>query len=242
MNLITNGVTFNIGDDSYHTYDDFNLILENCVISPAEAKVYTIDVPGRNGKLDVTASITRSLVYQNRTITLTLRLKRNSNASFLASYSLVQNHINGKRGHIILDDDKGHYYVGRINVDSFQSSMRLGTIVIACDVEPFKLSVCHAGEDWLWDPFSFYDGVIYPGTVWIDGSEEIVLPSEGLEVSPSFHVTGSTGLVLQYGDKEYNLPNEQTTLIRDITLTTGETTVTLVGDGFVQIIYEGGAL
>ena len=88
MNQIVNGVTFNINNDSYHTYDDFNLILENCVISPAEAKVYTIDVPGRNGKLDVTASITRSLVYQNRTITLTLRLKRNSNASNASRFAL----------------------------------------------------------------------------------------------------------------------------------------------------------
>lgn len=242
MNLITNGVTFKIGDDSYHTYDDFNLILENCVISPAEAKVYTIDVPGRNGKLDVTASITKSLVYNNRTITFTFRLKRKSNASFLTSYSLIQNHINGRQGRIILDDDKGHYYIGRISVDSFQSSKALGTIVISCDVEPFKMSLIHAGDDWLWDPFSFYDGVIYPTTLWIDGTEEVILPSEGLEVSPSFYVSGSTGLTLQYGDKTYNLPNEKTTTIKDIILTTGETSVTLVGNGYVRIIYEGGAL
>lgn len=242
MNQIVNGVTFNINNDSYHTYDDFNLILENCVISPAEAKVYTIDVPGRNGKLDVTASITKSLVYKNRTITLTFKLKRNANSSFLASYSKVQNLIHGRQGRIILDDDKGHYYIGRINVDSFQSSRMIGTIVIVCDVEPFKKSINHAGDDWLWDPFSFYDGVIYPSTVWIDGTEDIILPSEGLEVVPKFVVTGSTGLILKYNGVDYPLENEATTTINDIILTTGETTIRLVGNGYVRIIYEGGAL
>ena len=57
-----------------------------------------------------------------------------------------------------------------------------------------------------------------------------------------FKDIGRSGNKNRNSDKEYNLPNEQTKLIRDITLTTGETTVTLVGNGFVQIIYEGGAL
>ncbi len=54
-----------IGDKN--TYSDFGLIpMSRPVISPPEPKVSYLEIPGRNGVLDLTETLTGSITYENR--------------------------------------------------------------------------------------------------------------------------------------------------------------------------------
>lgn len=61
-----NGVKFG----SKHSYDDWGLILKSRpVISPPSPKTIYIDVPGADGIIDLTESMTGEVKFNNRTIT-----------------------------------------------------------------------------------------------------------------------------------------------------------------------------
>ena len=93
---------------------------------------------------------------------------------------------------IILDADKTFYYYGRCTIDQFKSDKRLATIVVVCDVEPYKIEVNGAGMPWMWDTFSFVNGIIHVNTVTLKNNESVTLNLINLKkkVSPTVTTTG----------------------------------------------------
>ena len=56
-----------------HTYTDYGLYVTNTnPVEPPEVKAEYIEVPGRNGQIDLTEALTGYTVYNNRQIVLEL--------------------------------------------------------------------------------------------------------------------------------------------------------------------------
>lgn len=220
-----------------HTYDDWGLILTKAEISFPEPKTETQDVPGMNGALDLTEALTDDIKYKNRNLTFTFSMI-DPRSRWDVMLSTIENYLHGKRMQIILDSDKYYYYEGRCTVDSFTSDKAIGKLVIVCDAAPFKYEL-EAGGAWIWDTFSFVDGVISVTKFTVSGSETITVMSGREIVSPTF--VCDSAFSVTYNDVTYKIP-AGTTKVLDIRFKEGSNRLTLTGNGTIEVRYKGGSL
>lgn len=129
-----NGVT--IGGK--HTFHTFGLLLESKpTISPPEPKTKLVQIPGTDGVIDLSESLTGSIAYQLRTITIQAFLPcRREDWDW--KYSQILNHMHGKRMRIIFDEDPEWYYIGRVTVQEMKPEKVCAYITITAEVEPYK--------------------------------------------------------------------------------------------------------
>lgn len=229
-----NGVTFG----TKHSYNDFGLILSSKSISLPKAKTKTVEIPGADGVLDLTECLTDDVKYQNRTLQFTFTVV-DPLASWAAVLSEVTNFLHGRKLRIYMDWDKNYYYEGRCSVNQFKSDKRTATIVIDCDCDPYKIEKNSSSDPWVWDTFSFVDGIIYINKVTVSGSVTATLINRRKVVSPTF--TCSAAMTATFEGVTYNLPAGTTTIL-DIRLQEGENIISFKGNGTVQIDYKGGSL
>lgn len=228
------GVTFG----TKHSYKDFGLILTSKTVNLPDIKTETQDVPGMDGELDLTDAITDDVKFKNRKLSFTFTVIDPVKQFFIV-LSEVTNFLHGKRLRVVMDDDKNFYYEGRCKVNQFKTDKRTATIIIDCDVEPFKTEINSAGEPWIWDTFSFVDGIIYVNEVKVSGSATINLINRRKIVSPTF--TCTSAMTVSFNSSTYSIPKGTTTVL-DIRLQEGDNYVTFRGTGTVTIQYKGGSL
>lgn len=221
-----------------HSYEDFGLILQKKDLSLPNPKTEKVEVTGRNGAIDLTESLVDEVTFENRSITFTF-VVLNGLLYWSQALSELTNYLHGRKMQIILDADKTFYYYGRCVVNEFKSERRLATIVVECDCEPFKIEVNGAGMPWIWDTFSFVNGIIHVNEVTVSGSETVNLLNRRKVVSPTF--TCSAAMTVTYNGTRYSLPAGKTT-VYDIRLQEGDNYVTFAGNGTVTIEYKGGSL
>lgn len=221
-----------------HSYEDFGLILQKKDLSLPKPKTEKVEVTGRNGAIDLTESLVDEVTFENRSITFTF-VVLNGLLCWLKALSELTNYLHGRKMQIILDADKTFYYYGRCTVNEFKSDRRLATIVVECDCEPFKIEVNGAGMPWLWDTFSFVNGIIHLNEVTVSGTKTVNLLNRRKVVSPTF--TCSAAMTVTHEGTRYSLPKGKTT-VYDIRLQEGDNSVTFTGNGTVKIEYKGGSL
>lgn len=224
-----------------HSYVNWNLMLTSKKIGLPEPKKETIDIPGSDGELDFTESLTGDVKYSNRTLEFTFF----ADVSYKMWYVLlseITNYLHGQRLKIILDDDRNFYYIGRAEVDQFNTDRIIGQIVIKCDVEPYKYDLTSSEEDWLWDPFSFEDGIINEtNNIEINGEKEVIIYGRRKKVVPTLKVTSENGISVIFNSHEYNL-SSGTQKALDIQISEGKNVLKFKGKGRVSIGYRGGSL
>ena len=133
-----NGVTFESVNTavSKHSFTDFGLILTNQDIGTPSPKTYTVNIEGMDGSLDLSESF-GEMKYGNRTLKFTFELIEKI-SSWQARMKDISSFLHGQRMQITTWSDPGFYYIGRCVIDEYNSSSKLGKIVISCDCEPFK--------------------------------------------------------------------------------------------------------
>lgn len=230
-----NGVK--IGDK--HSYDDFGLILSSKVISPPKPQLIKVEVPLRDGAIDLTESLTGDVKYKERMITLTFNVI-DPVKTWSAKISEIENYLHGKRLKIIFDDDIAFYYIGRVSVNQWTSDKSIGTLVLDCEVEPFKYDILSSAVDWEWDIFDFEEGIINEmGELIIKGELTVSLICRRKRMFPVF--TASTAMTVTFDGETYSLKaGEQK--IYGIFLCEGENELTFKGNGTISIDYIGGSL
>ena len=159
------------GSLTFNTYKDFYLVPTSLpVISTHGIKTKSVDVPGANGAIDLTESLTPFPVYKNRTGSLEFALlndrreyytrynraphsmsskyAKDGDSIWPVIYSDIVNKLHGRKCQIILEDDPDWYYEGRIAVNSWKSSNdgKWPVITLNYDLAPYKLSVLSSVE------------------------------------------------------------------------------------------------
>lgn len=151
-------VTF--GDKN--TWEDWRLVPSSRpVFNPPPQKIKTVDIPGGNGLIDLSESLTGYPVYENRTGSMEF-IVMNDFKRWHIAYSDILDYLHGQTMRAILEDDPEYFYEGRFTVNQWKSEKDWSRIVIDYSVGPYKWSVLSSIDDWRWDPFNFQTGAILP--------------------------------------------------------------------------------
>lgn len=285
-----------------NTWDNWYLVpTSRPLVNPPQVKTHYVNVPGRNGALDLTEAIAGRAVYGNRTgnwefyvmnpsqiapaysnkmpygvgdfcirnnrlyqCNTAIPKKENwnsnhwtlvytdSNSLWQSRYTTIMQYLQGQEFDVILDDDHWYYYHGRLAVDQWKSSPGNSTIVIAYNLEPYKMDARDVGgERWLWDPFYF-------GTPdeTDDDKGDMIRSYKNLQVKGSLTVTyvlktemsphplitcSAAGMTVKFNGTTYNLHRGQNEMTQ-FTLSGGENTLIFTGNGRVTIQATGGIL
>lgn len=142
-----------------NTLKDWYLVpLSRPVINPPKQKLQTINIPGANGVLDLSNSLTHYPVFENRTGNIKFAvLNDKPGHDWLTVYTKIMKYLQGNNVKMIMEDDPKYYYEGRVYVDEWDSKND-GTwseISLGYDLQPYRRSVKSSIGDWLWDPFNF---------------------------------------------------------------------------------------
>jgi len=222
-----------------HSYRDFGLILSSKVISPPQPQTKLVDVPLRDGSIDLTESLTGDVKYKDRKITITFTVIDPVNM-WSDKVSNIENYLHGRRMKIVFDDDCAFYYVGRVAVKDCKSQKGYGTLVIEGTCEPYKYDVQSTSEDWLWDIFDFETGYISEASgIVVDGQADIVIV--GKRKQTYMTITASAEMTMEYEGTAYII-KEGTQKLYDVILPEGENKLSFTGTGTVTVDYTGGSL
>ena len=211
------GVTFG----SYHSFNSWGLILQSKEIKAPEPKINQIDIEGGDGVLDLTDYF-GDVKYKNRSLSFQFAKPDITQASFLVLFSQVQNLLHGQKMQIILDDDPGNYYVGRVTINEWKSDKNLGNIVIEVDAEPYK--------------YKLQETVVSRA---VSGSSTITLANSRRRVVPS--ITTDAEFTIAFGNYSGTF-SAGTFMIPELELIEGNNTVTVAGTGNISFRYREGGL
>lgn len=129
-----NGVYFG----NIHSFYDLNLILAPFTPTPAEPKLNFLEIPGRDGHLDLTEA-NGEVKYNSREFEFIFTVAPGDPLTFDERVSAVSNALNGLRCKITLDRDPDYYWEGRCAVSEYDQDKNIGQIVVTATVNPYKL-------------------------------------------------------------------------------------------------------
>lgn len=132
--LIVNGVDLAVR---------YNMVLlDGYTLSPPEPKTTTVEIPGRDGVLDLTESLIGDVTYNNRSMTFTFLIV--DLEQFEVVKTQVSNALHGRKFNFEMTMDPGYTYTGRFKITSYTHMATwnhgiCGYIEVEIDAEPYKL-------------------------------------------------------------------------------------------------------
>ncbi len=143
-----------------NTWEDWHLVPSSRpVFNPPSLKRKILEIPGADGSIDLTESLTGYPVYDNREGSIEL-IVMNGYAEWYQIYSDIMDYLHGQTMRAILEDDKEYFYEGCFTVNEWKSNQDYSRIVIDYSVGPYKWYILKSLENWRWDDFNFHTGVI----------------------------------------------------------------------------------
>lgn len=131
-----------------NTWTDWHLVpTSRPVISPPSVKTRYVEIPGADGVIDLTDSLTGRPAYNNREGSIEFYVLNQYDLEGPATYnwsdvySEIMTYIHGKHMRMVLEDDPGYYYEGRFSVNSWKTDRDRSTITIDYNVDPKKYRV-----------------------------------------------------------------------------------------------------
>lgn len=144
-------ITFYNGSSSRNTYDNFYLIgTEPPVITLPKQKTKYLDIPGADGSIDLSTTLTGGPIFEDREGSIEFYTRRfvyrevepgvREYRSAIELYQITYKYLHGKRMKMILEDDPEYYYEGRFSVSySPETSMNRGKVTISYRLRPYKI-------------------------------------------------------------------------------------------------------
>jgi hypothetical protein len=205
-----------------HTYDDLHLILSKKEIGSPAVKTKKIDVEGADGELDLTEFFGEPK-YEN------VRHKFEFStiipqAMFITQFSDIKNALHGKKLKIILDDEPGAYYVGRLFVSNFTDEKGIGKVTIEADCEPWKYKAA---------PTVISQTFTETATITLANARKRAVPEVQIETADKLRLAFGFN-VWDLGAGSYTLP--------ELELVEGENVVEVTGTGTITFTYQEGDL
>lgn len=206
----------------YHTATDWNLILHEKTISPPRPKTNYVSVPGRDGDIDLTESLSGLVNYQDRSGSFTFLLTDGSHADREELIAEIVGVLNGQRLQYIDTDDYPEYYMnGRFTVVSVSNNNAYGIVKVEAVFNPWRYALNQTTRS-----------VTVTAN---DGTVSVVMSNKGYKtVTPTITVTGS--VTLTYGSTSTTL-SAGTYTLPGLLFTPGVNTVTVAGSGSIQISF-----
>ena len=216
-----NGVYFG----NIHSFYDLNLILAPFTPAPAEPKLNFLEIPGRDGHLDLTET-NGEVKYNSREFEFIFTVAPGDPLTFDERVSAVSNALNGLRCKITLDRDPDYYWQGRCAVSEYTQDKNIGQITVTATVDPYKLKQNE----------TVFSVVLVPPEV-----QTVVLTNSRKPVVPTITCTGTCSVSL--GPKKPSRVLEAGThKIPAFRLVEGTTGFLVSGDCKITFTYQEGEL
>lgn len=106
-------------------------------IESPSVKTTKIDIPMRDGYVDLTEDLDGIVRYNNRQITMRfeIRAERNDWQNLMIS---LYSEYHGKRVEVTFDDDPEHFWTGRCTIGNLTDHKSTAGLEIVVDAEPFR--------------------------------------------------------------------------------------------------------
>lgn len=227
-----------IGDK--HTARDWDLVCTKVEIGSPEQKTQYIEIPGRDGYIDLSEALTGEPHYSNRDLKISLIRREPDFRRWHIKASDILDYCHNMRRKVIFDSDPSYYYEGRLRAESSKDFKGIDCFTISVNAHPYKYERFSSLEPWIWDVFSFEDGIIRNyKDLQVDGNLTLVIPGRRMKAVPVFEC--SSEMQLTYGGVEYTLPAGRSKIL-DLRIGEGEHYFMFAGMGTVSVDYRGGRL
>lgn len=127
-----------------NTYSTWHLVPDSVpIVELPEQKKQTVDIPGSNGVLDLSMSLTKFPLFNRRSGSMTFIFVPwfGDKTSQEVRDDLFY-YLHGKKRRMVLEDDPDYYYIGYFSVKwTNNSDSSPSTVEISYDLEPYKYSV-----------------------------------------------------------------------------------------------------
>lgn len=213
-----NGVTFG----NIHSYHDLHLILAPFTPAPAEPQTNFLQIPGRDGLLDLTEA-NGEVKFNAREFVFTFTVAPGDTLTFDERVSVVSNALNGLRCKITLDRDPDYYWLGRCAVSEYEQDRNIGQIEVTATVDPYKLK----------------QNTTVVSSSLSSAQKSVTLQNGRMSVVPTIDCTGTCTVV--FGETTHSL-KAGTHRIPAIRLVEGKNTLKVSGTGKITLTYQEGAL
>ena len=122
----------------------FGLILfDGSTINPHPLNTYYVDVPGSDGKLDLTEALRGRASYDNRTMESTFCVINVENIE--AKKSELNKFLHGKRYDFKISMDPNYIYHGRFTITEYSYGVydvgKVLSLKLSIDADPYKKSI-----------------------------------------------------------------------------------------------------
>lgn len=122
--------------DAINSSTHLGLFLTEVKIEEPEPKRTVVDVPCRDGELDLTYALSSSTHYKNRKIKMVFK-KTDYTNTWMTVFSNVANALHGKRMSVSFSNDAAWAWDCFVTVEP-ESEYNVGTIEVNCDAFPYK--------------------------------------------------------------------------------------------------------
>ena len=185
-----------------------------------------LDVPGRDGALDLSAALTNGApTYHSRTLTVKLECSEGSRLSREVAIHTMVNWLDGWRQDIVLPDDPDHYITGRVSVAKEYNDNAHAAVKVTAVCDPWRYAK---------------DETVYTLTATAE-TQTVELANAGRRTAvPLVTITGGT-ILLAYGAYSWTL-GAGTYQLPDLTLPQGGGSLTYSGTGTLRISYREAVL
>ena len=213
---------------SYDTHLNGPWTLTGLELTPAEHRTQFVEVPGRDGELDLSTALTDGAPrYGNRNLTATFERSDGTRLEREAAINAMVNWLDGWRMDIRLPDDELHYISGRVHVAKNYNDPAHAAITVTAVCDPWR--------------YNNHETVLSM-TAGADPVEARLTNAGRRTVVPTLRITGEGASVLlvygayswALGAGEYQLP--------DLIVPQGGITVTYSGTGELSFTYREAVL
>lgn len=126
---------------SYDTDTTWGLTLTSWQLSAPSYRSSFVQVPGRDGDLDLSTSLTDGEPrYNNRELVATFEISTSTRANRETLFRTIVNALDGRRLNITLPDDATHYIAGRLQVALEYNDLAHGALTIKGNCEPWRFA------------------------------------------------------------------------------------------------------
>lgn len=206
---------------NYHSWTDLHLILNKKEIGSPAVKEDEIEVEGADSNLDLTEFFGEPK-YNNVIHKFDFStIERNS----LSLFSNIKNALHGKKVRIILDEDPGFYYVGRLHVSPYTNEKGIGSLTIEANCEPYKYKL---------EKTVVQATIADSATVTLTNSRKRAVPEVVIQTEGSIRVEYLGTNIWDLGSGSFTLP--------ELELMEGENLVTVTGTGNITFTWQEGGL
>lgn len=127
--------------ESRNTFSTWHLIPESVpIVELPEQKKQTVDIPGSNGVLDLSMSLTKFPIFNRRSGSMTFTFIPGFSNNTTIQDSIIY-YLHGKKRRMVLEDDPDYYYIGYFSVKiTNNTDSSPSTVEISYDLEPYRYS------------------------------------------------------------------------------------------------------